>query len=423
VNVDTPGAAATNVEAQWRSWVEAHGVTDQYRGRAATAAIELGRTGASPAACAAAARLAGGIGDRGHRDQLRQELSFVEAMLADLGTPERYPDVSPAALAAIERRLRLRSEALRVAAATIFAPEPGQPATAAAEPRPVPGAQPVAPAPQPAAPVKPPRPPRPPLGPSLRQFASEHSILLLSYAGAFLLIVAVILFELYGVASLGAPFRFGAVLGLDLVFAAAGWACLRSRRLRVVGHTYVAIAALEAPLVFVAAYVFFALQQNGISVDLAQLVTGAACTCLYAALAIRLRSQAYGLLALLGLAVAWLGALDLANLGSWRGPATAVLVTVYAAIAFRSNRLRAIGNVFARFAVPFVHGAWLLAAGITLYDIATSVGWPTWIITGLLAIAGCGYLLYRLIGGGREGSFLAMGLLLLAWTSFLFGAR
>jgi hypothetical protein len=415
--------AASEAEAQWRAWAIARGILDQHLAAAVSAAVELGGTGASAAACAAAAGIAGGIRDADQRTLLRQELGFVEGMLAELGRPGFYPDVSSRAMAAIERRLRTRAAALLAAADRVFVPTAAPTTVAPGAAASVPAIPQVAPATiRPVVRAKPPRPPRPPLGPSLRQFASEHSILLLSYAGAFLLIVAVVLFELYGVGSLGAPVRFGGVLGLDLVFAAAGWACLRSRRLRVVGHTYVAIAALQAPLVFVAGYVFFALQQKGISVDLALLITGAACTSLYAALALRLRSQAYGLLALIGLAVAWLGGVDLADIGPWRGPETGVLVAVYAAIAFRSNRIRAAGDLFARFAVPFVHAAALLALGLTVYDTASLDHWPAWIVTGLLAIVGIGYLLYRLIGGGREGSLLAQGILLLAWSCLLFDA-
>ena len=115
----------------------------------------------------------------------------------------------------------------------------------------------------------------------------------------------------------------------------------------------------------------------------------------------------------------WLGGIDLADVGLWRGPATGVLVAAYAAIAYRSSRVRAAGDVFARFAVPFVHGAAALALGLTLYDTASFAHRPAWIFTGLLAIVGAGYLLYRLIGGSREGSLLGMGLLLLAWASLL----
>jgi hypothetical protein len=423
VNADMSGSTAIPApDSEWRAWARSQGVSPQHQDAAVAAAIELGRTGASAVACGAGARLAGGIGDWNHRVFLRQELAFVEGMIAELQRPEIYPDVSPQAIALIEGRLRARAAALHAAAEAVFAPtDPVGVAAGAAAQAGAPVVTPAA-AVQSAPAAKPPSPPRPPLGPSLRQFASEHSILLLSYAGAFLLIVAVVLFELYGVASLGPTVRFSGVLGLDLVFAVAGWACLRSRPLRVVGHTYVAIAALQAPLVFVAAYVFFALAQQGISVDLALLVTGAACTVLYAALALRLRSQAYGLLALLGLAVAWLGGIDLAEIGHWRGPETAVLVAVYAWIAFRSSRIRAVGDLFARFAALFVHGAALLAVGFTIYDTSPIYHWPSWILTGLFAIVGTGYLLYRLIGGGREGSLLAQGLLLLAWTCLLFDA-
>ena len=409
--VDAP--PVPEVEAQWRAWALAHGIASQNQAEAAAAAIELGRLGASAAACAAAARIAGGVGDGSQRDLLRQELAFVEAMAAELGRSGLYPTVAPGSLAAINSGLLARSAALRSAAERLFSP-----ATVVSAADGLPGVAPVAPvAARPAEPPSPPRPPRPPLGPSLRQFASEHSILLLSYAGAFLLIVAVVLFELYGVASLGAPVRFAGVLGLDLVFAAAGWACLRSRRLRVVGHTYVAIAALQAPLVFVAAYVFFALQQRGISVDLALLITGAACTCLYAALAMRLRSQAYGLLALIGLAVAWLGGVDLAAIGLWRGPVTGILIAVYALLAYRSSRVNAAGDVFTRFGVPFVHGAALLAVGLTLYDTAAVGHWPAWIITGLLSSVGAGYLVAALSGAGRGAVGIAMAAAGLAWAA------
>ncbi len=425
----TGSPAVSEPEARWHAWVHQQGVSRQHLEAAAAAAIGLGRAGAGAAACAAAAKLVGGIGDSSHRALLRQELAFVEGMIAELVRPGLYPDATTRALATVKRRLAARAEALRAAADFAFAPAGPeavagiQPAAADAAPVAA-GPAPTAPqAPQAAlqplasSPPRPPKPPRPPLGPSLRQFASEHSILLLSYAGAFLLIVAVVLFELYGVASLGAPVRFGGVLGLDLVFAAAGWACLRSRRLRVVGHTYVAIAALQAPLVFVAGYVFFALQQKGISVDLALLITGAACTFLYGMLAVRLRSQAYGVLALVGLAVGWLGGVDLTELGLWRGPETGVLVTIYAAIAFRSSRIPAAGDLFARFAMPFVHGAALLAFALTGYDLLRLEHYPTWIFTGLLGIVGAGYLVAALFGAGRVMVGLAMAAGVLAWAS------
>ena len=415
-----------DVGGQWRSWGMSEGVLPGHLDDAVAAAIALGATGAEAAACAAAGRIAGGLGTYNDRQRLQRELAFVEGMLAELGQFGRYPEIDAAALATITRRLDARAAALRSAATFVFVPNAPTPPAPADSPvsqfGPAPGTAFAAARAAAAAPAAPPRPPRPPLGPSLRQFASEHSILLLSYAGAFLLIVAVVLFELYGVASLGAPVRFGGVLGLDLVFGAAGWACLRSRRLNLVGHTYVAIAALQAPLVFVAGYVFFALQQKGISIDLALLVTGAACTILYAALALRLHSHAYALLALIGLPVAWFGGVDLVEIGAWRGPIFGLLVAAYSLIAFRSDRVAKVGDLFARFGMFFVHGAAGFAAGLSLYDTAFSSSWPNGIITALLAVVGAGYLLHRLLGGTREGSILAQGLLLLAWTSLLHDA-
>ena len=414
---DSTGSAGDpDAGAQWRAWALAQGIPVQHLAAAATAAIELGSTGASVAACVAAAWVAAGMEGAHQRAVLLQEVGFVDGMIAELGRAYVFPEVPSEELAAIERRLQVRSQALRRAGERTSAPTAVLPAAVAAPSSGLPAA-PAGPVVPVAAPAAPPRPPRPPLGPSLRQFATEHSILLLSYAGAFLLIVAVVLFELYGVASLGATVRFAGVLGLDLVFAAAGWACLRSRRLRVVGHTYVAIAALQAPLVFIAAYVFFALQQKGISVDLALFITGTACTCLYAALALRLRSQAYGLLALLGLAVAGLGGVNLAEIGAWRGPGMGVLVSVYALIALRSSRIDGAGELFARHAGPFVHGAAVLSIGLTLYDTASLGHWPAWIVTGLLAVVAGGYLLAALAGAGGMAVAFALAAGGLGWAA------
>src|SRR5439155_27139525 len=118
--------------------------------------------------------------------------------------------------------------------------------------------------------------------PSLREFLSENSILIVSYLGAFLLIVATVLFELYGVTGMPGSVRFAAVAALDVVFAAAGWACLRSSRLRPVGHAYVALFALMLPLVGVAGYVFLALGEQGVSQDQAMGAIGLSAAAVYA---------------------------------------------------------------------------------------------------------------------------------------------
>src|SRR5580704_18706197 len=130
-------------------------------------------------------------------------------------------------------------------------------AAAAAASRPVQtGGQPAGgPLPTPVA--VPPAPTRPPI--SLRDLFAEHSVLILASLGAFLLVVAKVLFELYGTVGLGGGVRLAAVVALDLIFAAAGYVALRRPDLRSVGQIYTALAAVLLPLVGVAAWTFLAL--------------------------------------------------------------------------------------------------------------------------------------------------------------------
>src|SRR5207248_8254254 len=89
---------------------------------------------------------------------------------------------------------------------------------------------------------------------SWREFFADRSILILSYVGAFLLIVATLLFELSAFSAVDSTARFAGVLTLNLVFGLAGWLCFRLPAMRLVGRTYVAIAALMVPLTFIAAW-------------------------------------------------------------------------------------------------------------------------------------------------------------------------
>jgi hypothetical protein len=410
----------------WVAWALTRGLVQGRVDEAVESALALGRLGATQESCAAAADIVGGLGTFESHNVLRLEAAFNRRVLAELQSPALTYGVDAEAVALMASRLKDRVFALEAASSRIYVPAPAVTESRAAEIHAESnkatlligklGAAPDRTAPTPTAP---PKPPRPPLGPSLRQFANEHSILLLSYTGAFLLIVATVLYELYGVASLGASMRFGGVLALDVVFAVAGWACLRSRRLRLVGHTYVAIAALLTPLVFVAAYVFFALQAQGISVDLALLVTGSACTLLYATLTVRLGSHAYGVLALLALAVAWLGGVDVAALGLWRAAGFAPLLTAYVLIASVSPRIPGAGDRFSRFAVPFIHAAAVASLTLLAFDNRGLDSWPAWVVTATLAMLGAGYFLHRYQGGGREASALAQGLLLVAFAGAL----
>src|SRR5919201_6118842 len=141
-------------------------------------------------------------------------------------------------------------------------------------------------------------------GRSFREFIAERSILILSYIGAFLLIVATLLFELDTFVALNGTARFIGVLALNVVFAVAGWICFRLPVMRLVGRTYIAIAALMFPLTLIAAWVFLLLADYGIHRDVAVALPGTACALVYGLLAVVLGSRGYSLLSLIALAVA-----------------------------------------------------------------------------------------------------------------------
>ncbi|HSR24967.1 MAG TPA: hypothetical protein VLW53_15540, partial [Candidatus Eisenbacteria bacterium] len=377
-----------SVEERWREWARGQGVPGERLEPAVEAAMRVAGSGAGVEAAAAAARLAGGCGRDGDLDLLRGGLARTGVVLEELGGLRAAGPLTAAALEALSGIFEARRRALAEAVETGFEP---------------------APAPAPAAAAA----PRRPAAPTLRQFFTEHSILLLSDVGAFLLVVAAVLYEVYAIGELSGGLRFAGVLALDLVFGAAGWACLRSPRMRLVGHTYVAVFALLAPLVGVAAYVFLGLRQEGISLEMALLLIGAALTVLYGVLCLRLRSQAYGFLALAALAVAWLGGIETAGSGAWNGPVAAVLLPAYALTAFGARAVPGLGERFAARAALFVHGAVLLALAVTLGS-AGSVVSPA--ASATLAVVGAGYLLARLLNGMPAAAHLGLAALGLAWA-------
>ncbi len=371
------------VRERWREWARGQGIPAERVEAALTAALEVGGSGTGPHAAAAAARVAAGLGVP----------ADVELLGRELDESRRLADVCAARVRVLAAALARQIEPERPAA-----PPPAAPPPAAPPPAAVPA-------------------PRRPLGPSASEFLSEHSILLLSYTGAFLLVVATVLYELYALTGLNGGLRLAGVLGLDLVFGAAGWACLRSPRLRLVGHTYVAVFAVLAPLVAVAAYVFLGLQAHGISRPLALLLAGSALAALYALLAAGLRSRAYAVLALAAAPVAWLGGLELVPLGTRRAPEVAVLGVVYALVAGGTRRVPWLGPGFRGWVAAFLHGAALLAVGFTLADQVRAAAWQPWDAAATLAVVGAGYLAFLLAGAGAETAVAALAALTLAWTA------
>ena len=115
----------------------------------------------------------------------------------------------------------------------------------------------------------------------------------------------------------------------------------------------------------------------------------------------RLRSQAYGYLALVALPVAWVGGVVAVGPGVWHGPAAALLVAAYSLIGVPAQRLPGLGPRFMR--VVFVHGAAVLAALVTLTSAA------------LVRAAGATHAGLAAIWSGRLGAVAIHQLGLGAW--------
>jgi hypothetical protein len=214
---------------------------------------------------------------------------------------------------------------------------------------------------------------------SFVEFLADNSIQLLAYSGAFLLAIAVLLFDLSG----KSPARFWAVAGLNAAFALGGWIALRRPALRVVALSYIALSALLVPLTGLAAYVFLRLGSLGVEASLAAAIIAATCAAVYTALALSICSRAYAGLSLGALAVAVAAGIDAAHQRPWIGAGLAALAPVMVVLAERTRRSRHV------YAVPSDASAYAAAAVGILLTASAALGadhhWP--LTTALLLVS------------------------------------
>ncbi|HEV7467826.1 MAG TPA: hypothetical protein VGP96_16120, partial [Candidatus Dormibacteraeota bacterium] len=176
--------------------------------------------------------------------------------------------------------------------------------TAGAPPPPPSGVPVGAPPPPPAAPpswATPARPayaPAPSPGLDLRRLISTHGVLLLSWAGALLLVSATVLFLAYGPEGLGGGARAATVLGLNAALLAVAVVCHHRAALRLVEQTYLALTALTLPLSLAAMYGYVIRDATGMTSSTAVALGGALCAVVYERIASLLRSTAYAALCL-----------------------------------------------------------------------------------------------------------------------------
>jgi hypothetical protein len=317
------------------------------------------------------------------RDLLVVGQTHCERVRAEVGELGRLGVITGAAAGAIEREYTMRLAALREAEVPIVFER----AQAAAEPAPAEPAPPVVEGIGAEAAATPPYPPRRSGEDMLRELFTEHAVVILASLGAFLLVVAAVLFELYGTAGLGGGVRLAAVVALDLIFAAAGYLALGQQRLRAVGQIYVALAAVLLPLVGVAAWTFLALGRQGITVDEALAVTGAACSLVYGFLARRLDLRPYADMAGIAVFATVWGISGAAAGESWRSVGLGLTPLVYAAW----QRLSPAG-VFSHFPW-FAHASALIA--LVAMAVAVPDGRSTWLWTATFGAIAAAYLAWQ----------------------------
>jgi hypothetical protein len=289
-------AGIETIRREWGPWCEALTPVRRDAQTALAQVIDSLQLGIPADVVAALLRIRFGIQLAWDQGRVTAEQAYCENVRKDVAGLLARRAISASAASALDREFEARLAALSAPVERV-----SQPAVATAAPAVVtaasrevrPAVEPVAPIPVVAAPTAPPI--------SLREIFAEHSVVILASFGAFLLVVATVLFELYGTVGLGGEVRLGAVVALNLIFAVAGYLANGRERLRSVGSIYIALAAVLLPLVGLAAWTFLELGARGITVNQALAVAGAACAVVYGFLALRLGLRAYGEMA--GLAV------------------------------------------------------------------------------------------------------------------------
>jgi hypothetical protein len=339
-----------------------------------------------------------GSQDPSYHARVAAELEYCKRVRRDLADLLARGLISATSADEVDRDFEARLAALDTAKQPIRSvADRKQPAAESAAPAAaIPGAETAAPVPPaPAAP-----------GISLGEIFAEHSVLILAALGAFLLVVATVLFELYGTVGLGGGVRLAAVVALNVIFATAGYLANRQERLRSVGSIYIALAAVLLPLVGIAAWTFLDLGARGITVDQALAVTATACALAYGFLARRLGLRAYGEMAGAAVLVASWGLSGAIAGDHWRSIGLAVTPLVYAVW----ERLLP-DRVFAHFQW-FAHAAALVALGA-----AARFDPQGWVLTATLAVLAIAYLAWQAVAADRSRAWAGEATLILAATA------
>ncbi|HEY4746925.1 MAG TPA: hypothetical protein VIH38_05150, partial [Steroidobacteraceae bacterium] len=208
--------------------------------------------------------------------------------------------------------------------------------------------------------------------------------------------------------------NFGSWNAAALAPLAAGYALIASRRLSIIPRTAPYFIHAASAGGFFLLVVDLALR--GVWLPNVVAATAAAYLVAYLVDVVLNRRQESAVVALTMFGVAWVCLTDALHLGTWRGAATSPLVTLYALVAFRAERLGEVGRLLSLHARWLAHVAAAAALLLAFGDMYAAGHWIAW--TGSLTLVGltAGYLLFALLGVTVEGAVLAQLAFGVAWT-------
>ena len=184
----------------WGEWSRGLGLTGDLHETAARTAVGYLELGLPAAAVASLVRLRLGRPATADSLTVREENAYLQRAIAEAGQMAATKVISEDVAETLKKEFRARALALDEWTNLFSGPAAHAQPQAAAVTAPAIAAASAAPA-TPIAPAQPAQPPPPPF--SFRDLFAEHSVLMLAALGAFLLVVATVLFELYGTTGLG----------------------------------------------------------------------------------------------------------------------------------------------------------------------------------------------------------------------------
>jgi hypothetical protein len=224
-----------------------------------------------------------------------------------------------------------------------------------------------APAPAPAAPAAAPTIPAGPASSPVPSWLVEQAPNLLLYLGAFLVVMAALVFASTSRETLSGPAQVTLLALVTVAFLGVGWLCYRFPRVRIAGYTFLTVGALLIPLNFAGAYNFI-LRDEGIPGDVVWLWASVYSAAFYILLAVLGLGLLYGFMSHAALVSAVAAAIAVTDLPpQWAPPVFIGLALVFLPLAwYGPGRIR---DTFGLPSLAFVH--FLAAAAVSASFIIT----------------------------------------------------